>query len=229
MNERERIIRIMNEEKMNASQFSEYIGIQRAAISHIIAGRNKPSLDVIKKILNKFSSVNPDWLLSGEGHMRRNASGDTNVTRDMVTTSKAGSTPRDPNRKPEDAASGNSTKYKNGSPTASRDLFSQPDFLQSTPPAGTRPATGNPLVADRNANRTTQAQNRTNPADARAGLHFSEEKTQGDTVNYTANQLNDLIKETVLYKERTHKTIEKLLIFYSDNTFETFIPEKNNK
>jgi transcriptional regulator with XRE-family HTH domain len=73
MNEKERINRIMKEKNMNASQFSEFIGIQRAAISHILAGRNNPSLDVIKKILKKFSTINPDWLLYGEGPMERNA------------------------------------------------------------------------------------------------------------------------------------------------------------
>ena len=37
----------------------------------------------------------------------------------------------------------------------------------------------------------------------------------------------NVVKEVVIYKERDIKTIDKLLIFYSDNTFETFIPEKH--
>ena len=68
---KDRIIQIMNAERMNASQFAEAIGIQRAAMSHILAERNQPSLDVVKRILRRFKNIHPDWLLYGEGSMQR--------------------------------------------------------------------------------------------------------------------------------------------------------------
>ncbi|MDL2245497.1 helix-turn-helix domain-containing protein [Parabacteroides sp. OttesenSCG-928-J18] len=66
---RERIIQIMEQEKLNYSRFAEEINIQRAAMSHIINGRNNPSLDVITKILQRFPEINTDWLLFGKGRM----------------------------------------------------------------------------------------------------------------------------------------------------------------
>ncbi|MDH6311804.1 transcriptional regulator with XRE-family HTH domain [Parabacteroides sp. PFB2-10] len=66
---RERIIQIMEQEKLSYSRFAEEIGIQRAAMSHIINGRNNPSLDVITKILQRFPEINTDWLLFGKGRM----------------------------------------------------------------------------------------------------------------------------------------------------------------
>ncbi len=54
---------------MNASRFAETIGVQRSSISHIISGRNKPSLDLINKILEGFPKVSTDWLLLGKGDM----------------------------------------------------------------------------------------------------------------------------------------------------------------
>ena len=51
----------MEQERMTQAQFAAAIGIQRAAMSHIISGRNNPSLDVMQKILSCFPAVNPDW------------------------------------------------------------------------------------------------------------------------------------------------------------------------
>lgn len=68
---KERIIQIMEREGMSQAQFAQAIGVQRAAMSHIISGRNNPSLDVIMKILSCFPAINPDWLLLGKGNIFR--------------------------------------------------------------------------------------------------------------------------------------------------------------
>ncbi len=61
-----RIQEIMQEKKLSPSQFAEEIGVQRSGISHILSGRNKPSLEFILKILNRFPEVNTAWLLFGK-------------------------------------------------------------------------------------------------------------------------------------------------------------------
>ncbi len=53
-------------------QFASSLGVQRSGISHILSGRNKPSLDFILKILETFPDVNEKWLLKGEGEMLMN-------------------------------------------------------------------------------------------------------------------------------------------------------------
>ncbi|MEJ6583565.1 MAG: helix-turn-helix transcriptional regulator, partial [Crocinitomicaceae bacterium] len=45
-----RIQNIMNENELSASSFADRIGVQRSSISHILSGRNKPSLDFLAKI-----------------------------------------------------------------------------------------------------------------------------------------------------------------------------------
>lgn len=69
MNESERINALMVAEKMNAKQFAEEIGIQTGTLSNILGERNKPSLDVMRKILNRFREVSSDWLILGVGTM----------------------------------------------------------------------------------------------------------------------------------------------------------------
>lgn len=51
----------------SASSFAEKIGVQRSSISHILSGRNKPSLDFILKILSSYPDVELYWLLNGRG------------------------------------------------------------------------------------------------------------------------------------------------------------------
>ncbi|SDB39121.1 Helix-turn-helix [Flavobacteriaceae bacterium MAR_2010_188] len=52
----------------SASSFSDKIGVQRSSISHILSGRNKPSLDFVLKILGTYPEVELYWLLNGKGN-----------------------------------------------------------------------------------------------------------------------------------------------------------------
>jgi transcriptional regulator with XRE-family HTH domain len=51
----------------SASTFAEKIDVQRSSISHILSGRNKPSLEFILKVLSSFPEVELYWLLNGKG------------------------------------------------------------------------------------------------------------------------------------------------------------------
>jgi len=63
----ERILEILKIKNLSSAQFADLIGVQRSSISHLISGRNKPSLEFIQKILNTFPEINTDWMLSGKG------------------------------------------------------------------------------------------------------------------------------------------------------------------
>ena len=55
-----RIIQVMEHEGLNQAQFANEIGIQRAAMSHLVSGRNNPSLDIVLKILKRYPKVKSD-------------------------------------------------------------------------------------------------------------------------------------------------------------------------
>lgn len=65
---RERIKHIIEREEMSQSQFADYIGVNRPTLSHVIAGRNNPSMEIIMKIHQKFPKINILWLLDGIGN-----------------------------------------------------------------------------------------------------------------------------------------------------------------
>lgn len=68
---KDRIRKILDKEALSNTKFADIIGIQRSAVSHILSGRNKPSLEVVQKILEAFTYVNSDWLLFGTGKMTK--------------------------------------------------------------------------------------------------------------------------------------------------------------
>ena len=62
-----RLQQIMDFYQLNASALADKLAIQRSSISHILSGRNKPSLDFVLKIIHEFSDVDFYWLLLGKG------------------------------------------------------------------------------------------------------------------------------------------------------------------
>ena len=67
MNERERIEFIISMYGLSPSQFADKTGIPRASVSHILSGRNKPSLEILQKVAAVFPEVDLNWLMLGNG------------------------------------------------------------------------------------------------------------------------------------------------------------------
>ncbi|MDR1557016.1 MAG: helix-turn-helix domain-containing protein [Tannerellaceae bacterium] len=154
---KDRILQIMHREGLTPARFAEVINVQRSAVSHIMTGRNNPSLDVVMKILDKYPYVDPDWLLYGKGEIIR----------------------------------------KNTSSAAI-----QSDLFSPTPPKA-------PVIPPRS---TAVA-----------------EKHRETEVEKPQNIIRQTVQEPVIIKKTEQKNVSKIMIFYSDNTFETFIPEKIKK
>lgn len=68
---REKLLKLMKSEKLSSSRLAEILEIQPSSISHILSGRNKPSFDFLVKILKRFPTLNPDWLLLDAEQMYR--------------------------------------------------------------------------------------------------------------------------------------------------------------
>lgn len=145
---RDRILKIMEREGLTPSKFAESIGIQRSAMSHIISGRN--SLDVLLKILERFTYVDSDWLLFGKGEMIR------------------------------------------------EHVLTEPNLF-------------------------------TNMLENRPNVQVVAENRKEIGVETPVNIQKQPVVEQVICQEKPSKNVSKIMIFYSDNTFDTFVPEKNKK
>ena len=64
-----RIQKIINDQAISLNAFAQEIGVNRSTVSHILTARNKPSVEVLQKILKRFPGISTDWLLLGTGAM----------------------------------------------------------------------------------------------------------------------------------------------------------------
>lgn len=62
-----RLEKLLDYYSLTASSFADKIGVQRSSMSHLLSGRNKPSLDFILKIMEVFPDVDLYWILNGKG------------------------------------------------------------------------------------------------------------------------------------------------------------------
>jgi len=68
----ERLTIIMGFYQLSASAFADKIQVPRSSISHLLSGRNKPSLDFVLKVVKVFEEVELYWLLNGKGSFPNN-------------------------------------------------------------------------------------------------------------------------------------------------------------
>jgi transcriptional regulator with XRE-family HTH domain len=81
----EKVIEFYSE---TASSFAEKIGVQRSSISHILSGRNKPSLDFVLKVLSTYPEVELYWLLNGKGDFPKKAQYSTTPSHESAKPEK---------------------------------------------------------------------------------------------------------------------------------------------
>jgi len=61
----DRIKTIITVNNLTSSSFADKIGVQRSGVSHILKGRNRPSMDFLLKVVEAFPRVDAGWLLTG--------------------------------------------------------------------------------------------------------------------------------------------------------------------
>lgn len=83
-----RIIHLMEHYGLTAKDLAGITGVQRSAISHLINGRNKPSVAFVTQLTAHFPDLNVQWLLHGKGNVVTNV---TNVTKESVGSEELGS------------------------------------------------------------------------------------------------------------------------------------------
>lgn len=67
-----RIQTVMEHYDLTVSALADNIGVQRSSVSHLLSGRNKPSLDFVMKLVKTYPEVNLYWLLQGKGSFPEN-------------------------------------------------------------------------------------------------------------------------------------------------------------
>lgn len=64
-----KIQEIIRRYQLSPSRFADQLEVPRSTISHILSERNKPSLEFLQKVLERYPEINTDWLIKGEGNI----------------------------------------------------------------------------------------------------------------------------------------------------------------
>jgi transcriptional regulator with XRE-family HTH domain len=80
----DRIQLLLKTMNLSPSQFADEIQVQRSSISHILSGRNKPSLDFVLKILSTYPEINSEWLMFGKNKMMK----ETKIEKEIMESEK---------------------------------------------------------------------------------------------------------------------------------------------
>lgn len=70
---------ILDYYNLSASAFADKINVQRSSLSHLLSGRNKPSLDFIIKVIEVFPEVDLYWILNGNGQFPKSENAKTDI------------------------------------------------------------------------------------------------------------------------------------------------------
>jgi transcriptional regulator with XRE-family HTH domain len=62
----DKIKQILIDKNLSPSYFADEIGVQRSSISHILSGRNRPSFDIIQKVIRRFPELGYDWIMEDD-------------------------------------------------------------------------------------------------------------------------------------------------------------------
>jgi len=165
---KDRIQQIMNREKVSASVFADSIGVQRSSISHILSGRNKPSLEFVQKILISYPKYKAEWLIMGIGDI--DSLNTLNPSNNTASISKT---------------------------ATNKNLFNEP-FVTNLQKET--------IINEPIKHESDEKDSYTNKGEAK---EFFSHKSPVETLN------------------NTHKPIDKIVIFYSDKSFEVYNPNKN--
>lgn len=85
-----RLQQFLAAENISQSQFADIIGVARASVSHILAGRNKPGFDFIESMARHYPALNLDWLITGKGRMYASDSAPKTVSKEERQVSETG-------------------------------------------------------------------------------------------------------------------------------------------
>lgn len=77
-----RLKQFLAAENITQAQFADTIKVVRASVSHVLAGRNNPSFDFLKAMMQNYPSLNMEWLMFGKGRMYKDQQQDNQNTKE---------------------------------------------------------------------------------------------------------------------------------------------------
>lgn len=195
---------ILDLENLSPAQLADRLGVQRSGISHILSGRNKPSFELLQRVVQSFPEISAEWLITGNGKPLKEqnqaaASGAASSATSSAANSRSSGTT--PSTTP--SISTSTTSGSNNSSTSGTISGATPPFegLFNSYEAATEPQT---------------------PAQTSDIEGIEDEISDFQPLQssiFDANPAND----------REKRALKRVILIYNDNTFEELLPPVDKK
>ena len=195
---------ILDLENLSPAQLADRLGVQRSGISHILSGRNRPSFELLQRVVQSFPEISAEWLITGNGKPLKEqnqaaasgaASGATSGTASSAANSRSsGTTP---------SITPSTTSGSNNSSTSGTISGATPPF-------------------EGLFNRSEAAKEPQIPAQTSDIEGIEDEISDFQPLQssiFDANPAND----------REKRALKRVILIYNDNTFEELLPPVDKK
>ena len=199
---------ILDLENLSPAQLADRLGVQRSGISHILSGRNKPSFELLQRVVQSFPEISAEWLITGNGKPLKEqnqaaASGAASSAASGATSSAANSRSSGTTPSTTPSISPSTTSGSNNSSTSGTISGATPPFegLFNSSEAATEP----------------QIPAQTSDIE---GIEdeISDFRPLQSSI-FDANPAND----------REKRALKRVILIYNDNTFEELLPPVDKK
>lgn len=199
---------ILDLENLSPAQLADRLGVQRSGISHILSGRNKPSFELLQRVVQSFPEISAEWLITGNGKPLKEqnqaaASGAASGATSGATSSAANSRSSGTTPSTTPSISPSTTSGSNNSSTSGTISGATPPFegLFNSSEAATEPQI---------------------PAQTSDIEGIEDEISDFQPLQssiFDANPAND----------REKRALKRVILIYNDNTFEELLPPVDKK
>ena len=195
---------ILDLENLSPAQLADRLGVQRSGISHILSGRNKPSFELLQRVVQSFPEISAEWLITGNGKPLKE--------QNQAAASSAASSATS------GAASGAANSRSSGTTPSISPSTTSGSNNSST--SGTISGTTPPFEGLFNSSEAaTEPQIPAQTSDIEGIEDEISDFQPLQSSIFDANPAND----------REKRALKRVILIYNDNTFEELLPPVDKK
>lgn len=199
---------ILDLENLSPAQLADRLGVQRSGISHILSGRNKPSFELLQRVVQSFPEISAEWLITGNGKplKEQNQAAASGATSSATSGAASGATSGAANSR----SSGTTPSISPSTTSGSNNSSTSGTISGATPPF-------EGLFNSSEAATEPQIPAQTSDIEGIEDEISDFQPLQSSI--FDANPAND----------REKRALKRVILIYNDNTFEELLPPVDKK
>lgn len=195
---------ILDLENLSPAQLADRLGVQRSGISHILSGRNKPSFELLQRVVQSFPEISAEWLITGNG-------------KPLKEQNQA-------------AASGAASSAASGA-TNNRSSGTTPSTTPSISPSTTS-GSNNSSTLGTISGATPPFEGLFNSSEAATEPQIPAQTSDIESIEDEISDFQPLqssIFDVNPANDREKRALKRVILIYNDNTFEELLPPVDKK